>query len=95
VSTHLSLSEQVNQSDLVALVQTGPLRSTVEVADFLDGTEEERAQLISDARLRGDAPEESSWDEFVKVAGAVLTVAGAITGIASCISAVYAVKLIL
>ena len=88
----MPLSEQVDEDAMVMLVQAGPLQTPQGVADFLDGTDEERALIISNCQLQGVAPTSSSWDQFLAVMGAVLSVAGAVTGITSAITGAYALK---
>lgn len=91
----MPLSEEVGEADMIDLVLAGPLRTRDEVADFLDGTDEERALIIDNARLCGIASVVSSWDKFLAVLNATMAVAGVVTGITSAVTGVYAVKAVL
>ena len=86
------LSQTLKDEQMVALVEAGPLRSAQQVADFLDGTDEERANMIANERLRGQAVTVSAWDKFLAVLNVVMTVAGVVTGISAAITGAYAVK---
>ena len=88
----MSLSESLDDDAMTQLVLAGPLKTVQEVRDVLDGTPEERALIIDNARLCGLAPVVSSWDRFLQVLGATMQVAGVVTGISGAITGVYALK---
>ena len=87
----LSLSNMVNETDMMRLVEAGPLHTKEEIADFLDAEEDERALIIESYRLSGVAKTVDGWDKFLSVAETILAIAGGVATIAGAISGVYSV----
>ena len=87
----MNVAATLDDAAVLQLVNAGPLETPQEVADFLDGSAEDRAAIIENKRLQGLAPIVSSWDTFLSVLNVVMTVAGVVTGISGAVTGAYAV----
>jgi len=86
----MRVTDDLTELGMLELVETCPAKMTPqEMADFLDGTPEERKLVIASFKAAKLVAEASGWDKFVAVVKAIYPIIPLAGEIAGSISAVY------